>query len=57
MKKAGEVLARIHIALRDFIVPGITTEEIDRYVEELMKSWSTPEQRLSRLPFSLHVRR
>jgi methionyl aminopeptidase len=46
MKKAGEVLARIHIALRDFIVPGITTEEIDRYVEELMKSYgATPEQK------------
>ncbi|NLJ18826.1 type I methionyl aminopeptidase, partial [Globicatella sulfidifaciens] len=33
MKKSGELLASIHVALRDFIKPGVTTAEIDKFVQ------------------------
>lgn len=34
MKKSGELLASIHVALRDFIKPGVTTAEVDKFVQE-----------------------
>lgn len=33
MKKSGKLLASIHVALRDFIKPGVTTAEIDKFVQ------------------------
>ncbi|OJF94737.1 type I methionyl aminopeptidase [Alkalibacterium sp. 20] len=46
MDKAGEVLAKIHEHLRDFIKPGITGWDIEKYVEELMEKYgATPEQK------------
>ena len=33
MKKSGELLASIHVALRDYIKPGVTTAEIDKFVQ------------------------
>ncbi|MDT2767359.1 type I methionyl aminopeptidase [Globicatella sulfidifaciens] len=33
MKKSGELLASIHVALRDFIKPGVTSAEIDKFVQ------------------------
>lgn len=33
MKQSGELLASIHVALRDFIKPGVTTAEIDKFVQ------------------------
>jgi methionyl aminopeptidase len=36
MDKSGDVLADIHEKLRDFIKPGITGTDIDKYVEKLI---------------------
>ncbi|WP_169083473.1 type I methionyl aminopeptidase [Paenibacillus sp. PL91] len=46
MKKAGEVLAACHRELRSFIRAGITTLEIDQFVEAFLeKHGATPEQK------------
>lgn len=46
MKKAGEMLADIHKEIAKFIRPGITTMEIDRFVEEyLLERGAYPEQK------------
>ena len=37
MREAGWRLAKVHETLRDFIRPGITTLDIDRYGEELIR--------------------
>ena len=37
MRKSGHKLAEVHDILRDFIKPGITTKDIDRYGEELIR--------------------
>ena len=34
MKESGAILAGIHKQLRDMIVPGITTKEIDQFVQK-----------------------
>ena len=34
MKQSGALLAGIHVALRDFIKPGITTADIDKFVQQ-----------------------
>ncbi|MBG9984020.1 type I methionyl aminopeptidase [Aerococcaceae bacterium DSM 111022] len=34
MTESGQLLASIHVALRDFIKPGVTTNEIDKFVEQ-----------------------
>lgn len=36
MKKSGDLLASIHEQLRDFIKPGVTGHEIDKFVEDLI---------------------
>jgi methionyl aminopeptidase len=38
MAKAGEIVAACHRQLRDFIQPGITTLEIDKFVEDFIQS-------------------
>lgn len=38
MAESGKLLASIHEQLRDFIKPGITTEEIDQFVQERIES-------------------
>jgi methionyl aminopeptidase len=46
MKKAGEILAACHRAIATMIKPGVTTEKIDRFVEEFLKQRAaTPEQK------------
>ncbi|MFP5110692.1 type I methionyl aminopeptidase [Neobacillus sp. C211] len=46
MKKAGEILAACHKEITKLIKPGITTWEIDVFVEEfLKKNGATPEQK------------
>jgi len=46
MRKAGILLASIHQEIARIIKPGITTMEIDAYVEKLMKeNGATPEQK------------
>ncbi len=46
MKKAGEILAGVHKEIAKMIKPGITTMDIDRFVEEyLAKRGATPEQK------------
>ena len=37
MRHAGHLLAEVHNALRDFIKPGISTLDIDRYGERLIR--------------------
>ncbi|MBG9981666.1 type I methionyl aminopeptidase [Aerococcaceae bacterium DSM 111020] len=37
MTESGQLLASIHVALRDFIKPGVTTMEIDQFVEEKIR--------------------
>lgn len=37
MKKSGELLASIHEQLRDFIKPGVTGHEIDKFVENIIR--------------------
>ncbi|MGX7092356.1 type I methionyl aminopeptidase [Hutsoniella sourekii] len=38
MMESGHLLASIHIALRDFIKPGVTTAEIDAFVQEKIEA-------------------
>ncbi len=46
MKKSGELLAACHREIRKLIRPGITTLEIDEFVENfLKKNGATPEQK------------
>ena len=46
MKEAGEILAAIHKGIAKMIKPGITTMEIDDFVEEYLKEHgATPEQK------------
>ncbi len=46
MKKAGEILAGVHREIRKMIKPGITTSEIDRFVEEYLEERGAyPEQK------------
>ena len=46
MKKAGEILASVHRQLVTIIKPGISTLEIDQFVESyLEKAGATPEQK------------
>lgn len=46
MRKAGEILADIHKEIAKMIRPGITTMEIDRFVEEYLKEKGAyPEQK------------
>lgn len=45
MRRSGELLASIHIKLRDMIKPGVTTWEIDKFVEkEIRAGGGIPEQ-------------
>ncbi|EFR31333.1 type I methionyl aminopeptidase [Eremococcus coleocola] len=34
MHESGKLLAGIHVALRDFVKPGVTTHEIDQFVQK-----------------------
>ncbi|MFD1956256.1 type I methionyl aminopeptidase [Paenibacillus thailandensis] len=46
MKKAGDVLACCHREIAKLIRPGITTHEIDQFVEKFLKEHgATPEQK------------
>lgn len=46
MKAAGKLLASVHKELRSLIKPGVTTLEIDQFVEDyLKKHGATPEQK------------
>lgn len=46
MKKSGEILANCHKELEKFIKPGITTYDIEEFVEEFLKKHNaTPEQK------------
>ncbi|TJY41103.1 type I methionyl aminopeptidase [Cohnella pontilimi] len=46
MKKAGEILAACHREVATLIRPGITTMEIDRFVESFLKKHgATPKQK------------
>ena len=46
MKVAGELLANVHKEISKIIKPGITTMEIDEFVEDyLKKNNAYPEQR------------
>ncbi|MEW8973115.1 MAG: type I methionyl aminopeptidase [Tissierellaceae bacterium] len=46
MKKAGELLASVHREIAKLIRPGITTMDIDRFVEEYLKERGAyPEQK------------
>ena len=38
MREAGKVTAEILASLEDFIKPGMTTKDVDRYVEETIRS-------------------
>lgn len=46
MKKAGEILAKTHKEIAKMIRPGISTYEIDQFVEEYLKEYNAiPEQK------------
>ncbi len=55
MRLAGVILANVHKELRKLIAPGITTWELDQFVEEyLKKHGATPEQKgYSGYPFAI----
>lgn len=38
MAKAGEIVAKVHVAMKDAIKPGVTTAELDRLAEEIIVS-------------------
>jgi methionyl aminopeptidase len=43
MKKAGEIVARVHLAMKENIKPGISTLELDKIAEDIiLKSGATP---------------
>lgn len=45
MQEAGKILSDIHVALRDFIKPGITSMEINDFVEKkIREAGAIPEQ-------------
>ena len=37
MKKSGEILASVHVAMRDFIKPGVTTAEINALAQKIIE--------------------
>ena len=46
MHRAGKMLARLHRELREFIKPGISTLEVDRFCEQwMLDHGATPEQK------------
>lgn len=46
MKKAGEILAACHKEIRKIVQPGVTTWEIEEFVESFLKKHgATPEQK------------
>ncbi|SFI89824.1 methionyl aminopeptidase [Paenibacillus sp. UNC496MF] len=46
MRKAGEILAACHREIRTMVKPGVTTQEIDQFVEKFLKQHgATPEQK------------
>jgi len=46
MRRAGAILAELLMNLKDFIVPGITTADIDRYAEDFIrKNGATPSEK------------
>ncbi|MEC1716398.1 type I methionyl aminopeptidase [Schinkia azotoformans] len=46
MHEAGKLLAKVHLEIAKMIKPGITTSEIDSFVEDfLAKHGATPEQK------------
>ncbi|NMO97932.1 type I methionyl aminopeptidase [Paenibacillus lemnae] len=46
MQKAGELLAECHRQIAGMIKPGVTTSEIDRFVEKFLEeNGATPEQK------------
>ena len=45
MEEAGKILADIHVALRDFIKPGVTTMAVNDFVEKMIReAGAIPEQ-------------
>ena len=45
MEESGQILANIHVSLRDFIKPGITTMDINNFVEKAIRdAGAIPEQ-------------
>lgn len=45
MKESGEILADIHVALRDYIKPGLTTMDVNNFVQERIEAaGAIPEQ-------------
>ena len=38
MAKSGEILAGIHVQLRDFITPGLTTAQVDKSVQDKIEA-------------------
>ena len=46
MRKAGEILAACHREIKTMVKPGVTTHEIDQFVEKFLKQHgATPEQK------------
>src|SRR5690625_6647616 len=46
MKKAGDILVKLHKEIAKMIKPGVTTMEIDTFVEEFLAEHdATPEQK------------
>ncbi|KXO14777.1 type I methionyl aminopeptidase [Peptoniphilus sp. GNH] len=46
MIEAGKVLTLVHKSLRDFIRPGVSTLEVDKFCEDIMrKNGASPEQK------------
>lgn len=55
MHESGKLLASVHRELRKRVVPGVTTLELDKFVEEyLLEHGATPEQKgYEGFPFSI----
>lgn len=46
MRRAGAILAELLMNLKDFVKPGITTADIDRYAEDFIrKNGATPSEK------------
>ena len=48
MRRAGAILAELLMNLKDFVKPGITTADIDRYAEDFIRKRNASMWQLQR---------
>ena len=49
MREAGHLLEKVHDGLIPYIKPGVSTKEIDKIGEEMIRLWDFPKRWILRL--------